>query len=122
MTFLTVFKIFENFFADNTKVYAAVDRRSDQESLQQDLLKLSEWSRIWLLEFSIQKFKLVQNGNVKYDFEYKLKDKDGKFTSFTFDSKVILVIGSAVVECLTRDLGAAGSSLTRFNPGRPGPL
>ena len=51
-------------------------KRNDQESLQQDLLKLSEWSRIWLLEFSIQKCKLVQYGNVKYDFEYKLKDKD----------------------------------------------
>ena len=51
--------------------------KNDQESLQQDLLKLSEWSRIWLLEFSIWKCKLVQYGNVKYDFEYKLNDKDG---------------------------------------------
>ena len=35
-------------FADDTKIYAAVEKISDQESLQQDLLKLSEWSRIWL--------------------------------------------------------------------------
>ena len=37
---------FCKFFADDTKVYTAVDKKSDQESLQQDLLKLSEWSRI----------------------------------------------------------------------------
>ena len=60
MTFLTVFKCFVIFFADDTKVNAAVDKRSDQESLHQDLLKLTEWSRIWLLEFSIQKCELVQ--------------------------------------------------------------
>ena len=65
-------QIFCKIFADDTK---AVDKRSDKESLQQDLLKLSEWSRICLLEFSIQKCKLVQYGNVKYDFEYKLNAK-----------------------------------------------
>ena len=65
-------------FADDTKIYTAVGKKSDPESLQQDLLKLSEWSRFWLLEFSIQKCKQVQNGNVRYDFEYKLKDKYGR--------------------------------------------
>ena len=36
----------ENFckiFADDTKIYTAVDKRIHQESLQQDLLKLSKW-------------------------------------------------------------------------------
>ena len=76
-------------FADDTIVYAAMDKRSDQESLQQDLhvLKLSEWSRIWLLEFSIQKCKLVQYGNVKYDFECKLKDKDGNLQALPKETK-----------------------------------
>ena len=64
-----------------------MEKRSDQESLQHDLLKLSEWSRIWLLEFSIQKCKLVQYGNVKYDFEYKLKDKDGYLQALPKDTK-----------------------------------
>ena len=78
---------FCKFFAGDTKVYAAVDKRNDQESLQQDLLKLSKRSRIWLLEFSIQKCKLVQYGNVKYDFEYKLKDKDGNLQVLPNDTK-----------------------------------
>ena len=38
---------FFKIFADDTKVYTAVDKRSDQEKLQQDLLKLSDWSRLW---------------------------------------------------------------------------
>ena len=74
-------------FADNTKIHTAVSKKSDQESLQQDLLKLSEWSRLWLLEFSIQKCKLVQYGNVRYDFEYKLKDKDGRLQVLPKDTK-----------------------------------
>ena len=74
-------------FADDTKIYTAVSKKSDQESLQQDLLKLSEWSRLWLLEFSIQKCKLVQYGNVRYDFEYKLKDKDGRLQVLLKDTK-----------------------------------
>ena len=72
-------------FAEDTIVYAAVDKRS--VSLQQDLLKLGEWSRIWLLEFSIQKFEVVQYENVKHDFEYKLKDKDGNSQALPKDTK-----------------------------------
>ena len=87
MTFLTVFKIFVNFFADDSKVYAAVDKRSDQVSLQQEILELSEWSRIWLFDVSIQKCELVQYWNVKYDFEYKLKDKDVILQALPKDTK-----------------------------------
>ena len=80
----------ENFckiFADDTKIYTAVDKRIHQESLQQDLLKLSKWCKLWLLEFSIQKCKLVQYGNVKYDFEYKLEDKNGNLQALSKDTK-----------------------------------
>ena len=60
-------------FADDTKVYTAVGKNSDQERLQRDLIKLSRWSKIWLLEFSVQKCKVVEYGNVKCRFDYKLK-------------------------------------------------
>ena len=56
---------FCKFFADDTKVYTAVGKKSDQERLQRDLIKLSQWSKIWLLEFSVQKCKVVEYGNVK---------------------------------------------------------
>ena len=39
------------------------------------------------MEFSIRKCKLVQYGNVKYDFEYKLKDKDGNLQTLPKDTK-----------------------------------
>ena len=65
-----------------------MDERSDQDSLQQDLLKLNELSRIWLLEFSIQKCKLVQYGNVKKKiFENKLKDTEGNLQALPKDTK-----------------------------------
>ena len=51
-------------FADDTKVYTAVgEKKTDQEKLQRDLLKLCKWSRLWLLEFSVQKCKVVKYGN-----------------------------------------------------------
>ena len=51
--------------ADDTKVYTAVGKNSDQERLQRDLIKLSQWSKIWLLKFSVQKCKMIEYGNVK---------------------------------------------------------
>ena len=41
----------------------------------------------WLLEFSIEKCKLVQYRNVKYDFEYKLKDKNRNVQALPKDTK-----------------------------------
>ena len=40
-----------------------------------------------MLEFSIQKCKLVQYVNLKYDFEYKIKDKDGNLQALHKDTK-----------------------------------
>ena len=72
---------FCKFFADATKVYTAVGKNSEQERLQRDLIKLSQWSKIWLLEFSVQKCKVIEYGNVKCKFDYKLCDRDGKISS-----------------------------------------
>ena len=74
-------------FADDTKVYTAVDKRSDQEKLQQDLLKLSDWSRLWLLEFSVPKCKVINYGHVRYKFDYQLEDKDGNLQTLPVDTK-----------------------------------
>ena len=79
----------ENFckiFANDIKIYASVDKRSDQVKLQQDLLKLNEWSRLWLLEFSVQKCKVINYGHVSYKFEYQLKDKDGNLQTLPVET------------------------------------
>ena len=73
-------------FADDTKVYTAVGEKTDQEKLQRDLLKLCKWSQLWLLEFSVQKCKVVEYGNVHFQFDYKLSDKDGILKSLPKDT------------------------------------
>ena len=74
-------------FADDTKSYTAVDKRSDQEKLQHDLSKLSDWSRLWLLEFSVPKCKVINYGHVCYKFDYQLEDKDGNLQTLPVDTK-----------------------------------
>ena len=39
-------------FANDTKVYRRINRREDCQNLQDDLNLLSNWSRIWLLNFN----------------------------------------------------------------------
>ena len=56
-------------FADDRKIYIPVSSRVDQQKLQTDLLKLSYWCRLWLIEFSVQKCKTVQYCNVKHLLE-----------------------------------------------------
>jgi len=47
-------------FADDSKIYKEIASTNDQEVLQNDLDRLSEWSQTWLLQFSIQKCKTIQ--------------------------------------------------------------
>jgi len=39
---------------DDSKIYNEIASTHDQEVLQNDLDRLSEWSKTWLLQFSIQ--------------------------------------------------------------------
>ena len=63
-------------FMDDSKLYTAVENKRDQIKLQRDLIKVCKWSKQWLLDFSVQKCKVIQYGNVHEQFEYKLLDKD----------------------------------------------
>ena len=76
-------------FVDDSKIYKPVDPRSDQENLQIDLLKFSQWSKLLLelLEFFSPKCKLVQYSNVKYHFIYQMKNQDGILHNLPSDSK-----------------------------------
>ena len=49
-------------FADDTKVYSCVKSQADSEKLQQDLHKLEEWSKKWLLKFHPEKCKVLSLG------------------------------------------------------------
>ena len=63
-------------FADDTKLFSAIENPVDQVELQQDLFKACEWGREWLLEYNISKCKYIQFGNVKYDLEYEMISKN----------------------------------------------
>ena len=44
-------------FADDTKLWTRISKLEDSESLQQDLWKLAEWSKKWLLAFNPEKMQ-----------------------------------------------------------------
>ena len=42
---------------------------------------------VWLLEHNIQKCKYIQYGNVEYEYNYKMTNKDGEIISIEEDSE-----------------------------------
>ena len=73
-------------FADDAKLYSAIETTDDQEELQDDLFDSCDWGKDWLLEHNIQKCKYIQYGNVKYEYNYKMTNKDGEIISIEEDS------------------------------------
>ena len=56
-------------FADDTKIYAPVNNKREQERLQQDLQALQKWSQDWQLRFNATKCKVMHlgYGNLKHE-------------------------------------------------------
>ena len=52
-------------FADDTKIYQEVNCKEDGESLQNDLYRLEDWSKKWLLLFHPKKAKILKFGRAK---------------------------------------------------------
>ena len=50
-------------FADDTKIWARIQKLEDKDSLQYDLDKLVEWSKQWLLAFNPEKCKVMHIGH-----------------------------------------------------------
>ncbi|CAL4249564.1 unnamed protein product, partial [Meganyctiphanes norvegica] len=57
-------------FADDSKLFRKINCPHDQLTLQNDLAKLQDWSRKWLLEFNEKKCKVMHIGrlNLKHDY------------------------------------------------------
>jgi len=59
-------------FADDTKLWSVIGKVEDSSCLQEDLLKLKEWSDKWLLRFHPEKCKVMHighNHSTKYHIE-----------------------------------------------------
>ena len=59
-------------FADDTKIWNIIRSEVDRLSLQDDLGKLNDWSKQWLLRFNIDKCKKMHIGNQESQFAYKM--------------------------------------------------
>jgi len=46
-------------FADDTKIWREIENAEDSSELQSDLNRLRNWSRTWLLEFNVDKCKVM---------------------------------------------------------------
>ena len=52
-------------FADDTKVWRAIQETVDCEALQKDLNRLKDWFRTWQLAFNGEKCKLICKWDVQ---------------------------------------------------------
>ena len=89
-------------FADDTKLFSAIENPADKVELQQDLFKACEWGREWLLEYNISKCKYIQFGKVKYDLEYEMISKNNEVKSVLKDRE-------------EKDLGVVFEDNLKFN-------
>ncbi len=61
-------------FADDTKLGNSVITDRDRMSLQEDLRKISEWSKRWEMPFNVNKCQILQVGKRNQKFEYERND------------------------------------------------
>ena len=64
-------------FADDTKVFKEV-KGDDRSSLQEDLDRLFDWSRDWLLSFHPEKCCFMRIGQPTADTSYSMKEMDNE--------------------------------------------
>ena len=63
-------------FADDTKIYSAIETSTDCDKIQSDLDNLANWSEEWLLKFNVNKCKSMHIGRHNSKHEYHMKVKD----------------------------------------------
>ena len=63
-------------FADDTKMWSKISNLQDCVYLQEDIDKLQEWSKKWLLAFNTTKCKIMRLGNNQIDYQYKMGENN----------------------------------------------
>ena len=61
-------------FADDAKIFRPIKDAQDIEILQNDLLKLQNWSEKWLLQFNENKCKVMHVGAQDVDYQYMMNE------------------------------------------------
>ena len=62
-------------FADDIKIYTQITSFSDALSLQNDLDRLCEWAREWLLQFNTAKCQHLKYGSNASPYEYYMNEE-----------------------------------------------
>ena len=81
-------------FADDTKIFRAVQSLEDKSSLETDLAKLIEWSTKWQLPFNVEKCKVIHYGSLNPNNRYRMgnaeltTDLQEKDLGVVFDNKI----------------------------------
>ena len=55
-------------FADDCKLYKNIKSEADLKELQEDIYRLCQWSKEWLLGFNFKKCKIVSYGNCQFEY------------------------------------------------------
>ena len=85
-------KSYIKLFADDTKIFKAIESVSDITLIQEDLNKLMAWSRDWQLPFNVDKCKTIHFGRNNPNHTYTMGDQplptdhSEKDVGVTFDS------------------------------------
>ena len=70
-------------FADDTKLYRRVQEPGDAQALQEDILRLGEWSDKWLLRFNPDKCTVMHCGYANPKARYFMKQEGGQMHQLT---------------------------------------
>ena len=62
-------------FADDTKIFKAIESASDLSLIQDDLNNLMKWSNDWQLPFNVEKCKVLHFGKHNPNHNYTMDDK-----------------------------------------------
>ena len=87
-------KSYSKMFADDTKIFKALYSIQDSTTLQDDLIKLAEWSNIWQLPFNESKCKIIHYGKKNPNQSYQMNGHlletvhEEKDLGVTFDSEL----------------------------------
>ena len=88
---------FVRLFADDCLLYREIKTKEDQMLLQNDLDKLTEWSKTWGMEFNVKKCNVLSvtlKTKKKLRFRYKMNGQviqgiqDTKYLGVTFTEKL----------------------------------
>ena len=85
-------------FADDTKIFRALEIPDDRDLLQSDIDRLLHWSQRWQLPFNISKCKVIHYGTRNVNYTYTMEDAEVE------------------VDDMEKDLGISFDRALKFSP------